>query len=46
MKILDIAFNDLTRSFRSAFAIGMMVFAPLLLTGTSTSLWHVWRNSA
>ena len=33
MKILDIAFNDLTRSFRSAFAIGMMVIAPLLLTG-------------
>ena len=33
MKILDIAFNDLTRSFRSAFAIGMMVIAPLMLTG-------------
>lgn len=33
MKILDIAFKDLTRSFRSAFAIGMMVVAPLLLTG-------------
>jgi ABC-2 type transport system permease protein len=33
MKILDIAINDLTRSFRSAFAIGMMVVAPLLLTG-------------
>jgi ABC-2 type transport system permease protein len=33
MKILDIAFKDLTRSFRSAFAIGMMVAAPLLLTG-------------
>jgi ABC-2 type transport system permease protein len=33
MKILDIAFKDLTRSFRSAFAIGMMVIAPLLLTG-------------
>jgi hypothetical protein len=33
MKILDIAFNDLTRSFRSAFAIGMMVVAPLMLTG-------------
>ena len=32
MKILDIAFNDLTRSFRSAFAIGMMVVAPLMLT--------------
>jgi len=33
MKILDIAFKDLTRSFRSVFAIGMMVIAPLLLTG-------------
>ena len=33
MKILDIAFKDLTRSFRSVFAVGMMVIAPLLLTG-------------
>lgn len=33
MKILDIAIKDLTRSFRSAFAIGMMVVAPLMLTG-------------
>lgn len=33
MKILDIAFKDLIRSFRSVFAIGMMVVAPLLLTG-------------
>ena len=33
MKILDIAFKDLTRSFRSAFAIGMAVVAPLMLTG-------------
>ena len=33
MKILDIAFKDLTRSFRSAFAVGMMVVAPLLLIG-------------
>jgi ABC-2 type transport system permease protein len=33
LKILDIALNDLTRSFRSAFAVGMMVVAPLLLTG-------------
>ncbi len=33
MKILDIALNDLKRSFRSTFAIGMMVVAPLLLTG-------------
>ncbi|MGB7094471.1 MAG: ABC transporter permease [Anaerolineales bacterium] len=33
MKILDIAFKDLTRSFRSAFAVGAMVVAPLLLIG-------------
>ena len=33
MKILDITLKDLTRSLRSAFAIGMMVAAPLLLTG-------------
>ena len=33
MKILDIAFKDLPRSFRSVFAIGMMVIAPLMLTG-------------
>lgn len=33
MKILDIAFKDLTRSFRSAFAVGMAVVAPLLLIG-------------
>ena len=32
MKILDIAFKDLVRSFRSAFAVGMMVIAPLMLT--------------
>jgi ABC-2 type transport system permease protein len=33
MKILDIAFKDLKRSFRSMFAIGMMFVAPLLITG-------------
>ena len=33
MKILDIALKDLTRSFRSMFAVGMMVIAPLMLTG-------------
>jgi len=33
MKILDIALKDLTRSFRSVFAVGMMVVAPLMLTG-------------
>jgi ABC-2 type transport system permease protein len=33
MKIIDIAFKDLLRSFRSLFAIGMMFVAPLLITG-------------
>ena len=33
MTILAIAFKDLTRSFRSLFAVGMMVIAPLLLIG-------------
>jgi hypothetical protein len=33
MKIFDIAFKDLLRSFRSAFAVGMMVIIPLLLIG-------------
>jgi ABC-2 type transport system permease protein len=33
MKVLDIALKDLTRSFRSLFAIGMMVGAPLIITG-------------
>ena len=33
MKIFDIAFKDLTRSFRSTFAVGMMFVAPLLITG-------------
>jgi ABC-2 type transport system permease protein len=33
MKILDIAIKDLTRSFRSLFAIGMTIVAPLLLIG-------------
>ena len=33
MKILDIAFKDLIRSFRSLFAVGMMIVAPLLLIG-------------
>lgn len=33
MKILDIALNDLMRSFRSAFAVGMTIIAPLMLTG-------------
>jgi ABC-2 type transport system permease protein len=33
MKTIDIALKDLLRSFRSLFAIGMMVLAPLMLTG-------------
>lgn len=33
MKILEIAIKDLTHSFRSLFAIGMMIVAPLLLIG-------------
>ena len=33
MKLIDIALKDLLRSVRSLFAIGMMVVAPLLLTG-------------
>jgi ABC-type Na+ efflux pump permease subunit len=33
MKILDIAFKDLTRSFRSVFAVVFMFGIPLLVTG-------------
>ena len=33
MKLFHIALKDLTRSMRSLFAVGMMVGAPLLLTG-------------
>lgn len=33
MKMLDIALKDLLRSFRSLFAVGMMLVAPLLITG-------------
>ncbi len=33
MKIIDIALNDLLRSLRSAFMIGMTIIAPLMLTG-------------
>lgn len=33
MKIIDIALKDLLRSFRSMFAVGMMLVAPLLVTG-------------
>jgi ABC-2 type transport system permease protein len=33
MKLLDIAYKDLLRSFRSLFAIGMMVVVPLVITG-------------
>jgi ABC-2 type transport system permease protein len=31
--MLDIALKDLTRSFRSLFAVGMMFVAPVLITG-------------
>ncbi|HEX7542029.1 MAG TPA: hypothetical protein VF352_07850, partial [Anaerolineales bacterium] len=33
MKILDIALKDMTRSFRSAFALIFMFGVPLLITG-------------
>src|SRR5512144_687487 len=33
MKVLDIAWKDLLRSFRSTFALGMTIGAPLLITG-------------
>ena len=33
MKIIDIALKDLIHSFRSVFAVGTMVVAPLLLIG-------------
>ena len=33
MKVLDIAFKDMLRSFRSGFALVMMFVAPLLMTG-------------
>lgn len=33
MKIIEIAIKDLTHSFRSLFAIGMTIVAPLLLIG-------------
>ncbi|HEY9075894.1 MAG TPA: ABC transporter permease [Anaerolineaceae bacterium] len=33
MKAIDIALKDMLRSFRSLFAIGMMVAAPLMISG-------------
>jgi ABC-2 type transport system permease protein len=33
VKLIDIAWKDMLRSFRSLFAIGMMIAAPLLITG-------------
>ncbi len=33
MKPLDIALKDMTRHFRSAFALVMLFVAPLLVTG-------------
>ena len=33
MKVLDIAFKDMVRSFRCGFMLIMMFVAPLLITG-------------
>ncbi len=33
MKVLDVAFKDLSRSFRSAFAVAFMFGIPILVTG-------------
>lgn len=33
MKVLDIAYKDMLRYFRSLFAVGMMLVVPLLITG-------------
>jgi ABC-2 type transport system permease protein len=33
MKVFDIAFKDMTRSIRNMFLIGMVIIAPLLITG-------------
>lgn len=33
MKIIDIAFKDMLRYFRSSFAVGMMLVAPIFITG-------------
>jgi ABC-2 type transport system permease protein len=43
MKIFDIAFKDLTRSFRSAFAIVFMFGIPLLMTGM---FYFIFGNSS
>ena len=43
MKALDIALKDLTRSFRSAFAIVFMFGIPLLVTGM---FYFMFGNSA
>lgn len=33
MKVLDIALKDMLRSFRSTFAVGMMLVVPVVITG-------------
>lgn len=33
MKVIDIALKDMLRYFRSAFAVGMMLVVPMLITG-------------
>jgi ABC-2 type transport system permease protein len=33
MKVFDIAFKDITRSIRNMFMIGMVIIAPLVITG-------------
>src|SRR5512139_3385592 len=43
MKALDIALNDLTRFFRSAFALVFMFGVPLLVTGM---FYFMFGNSA
>ncbi len=43
MKVLDIALNDLTRSFRNAFALVFMFGIPLLMTGM---FYFMFGNSA
>ena len=47
MKILDIAFKDLTRSFRSLFAVGMMVSCAAAADRFDLfCLWRrIWRDN-
>ncbi len=45
MKILDIALKDLTRSFRSAFALVFMFVIPLLIPGMFSIMFNDQSNS-